>query len=257
MASVRVCVSYKLDKKSALGNFASGVLTNLTDNPSVFPDLPVDPTVFMSLITDQVHAYGIYKQGGLAQKPAFQQARAAVLNALDQTAKYVDSVANGNEGVIIQAGFKATKGTKTQKKAPGQCTDIVVQHVSTGKMSAMCAKDPLAESYVCIVTEGAALPTSVSINKEGSSKWRSCMNKRPTVALLCASSTSTSPANARRCSGAYCRHALLFHLLHHQCTRRERAQRSGRKDVCVGVMPRRKDHISSKLNDMLRSERHL
>jgi hypothetical protein len=167
MASVRVCVSYKRDKKSALGNFASGVLTNLTDNPSVFPDLPVDPTVFMSLITDQVRAYGIYKQGGLAQKPAFQQARAAVLNALDQTAKYVDSVANGNEGVIIQAGFKATKGTKTQKKAPGQCTDIVVQHVSTGKMSAMCAKDPLAESYVCIVTEGAALPTSVSINKGG------------------------------------------------------------------------------------------
>jgi len=167
MSQIRVSLSYRREKKTTLETFATGVITNMVAHPTVFTNLPITQAMFQALITTYVLVYGIYKQGGLGQKTAFENAWAALVAGLDQLAVYVDEVADGDEGIIVQAGFVATKGTKSKKSKPEQGKGVKVQSLNSGLMTATCGPDPLATSYVCIVTEGAALPAGAHVTKSG------------------------------------------------------------------------------------------
>lgn len=137
---------------------ATAVKNGLTASAVTLPAPPVPPATLTTQITAYSNTYSAYKRGGLDQKPAFEAAKATLLNSLTENAEYVDEVADGDEAVIVAAGYVPTKTTNTPKPAPSKPTGVTAKRgEAIGEMFVECPAVDHAEFYGLIVTQGAPL----------------------------------------------------------------------------------------------------
>ena len=155
---------------SNLPVFGGGVQLGIKNNPTVFDPtkVPVADTQFTTLISNEETTYAAYKKGGMAQKPAYLTARAALMAALDNTAVFVDNIANGDEKIIIMAGYKPTNSTTGNPVKPTAPQTITITNgVSTGELNAECESFGIEHIYGCIVSAGVPLPAGITITATG------------------------------------------------------------------------------------------
>jgi hypothetical protein len=136
-------------------------------HPLVFPTPPISEAILMALIITYNDAYSAYEKGGANQKGAYEAAKTALLNALDQLAIYVDSVADGDPNIITNAGFVATKGIYSKAPAPTQLLNIRLTRGAAGELFAWCEQQDYVDTYLCVLTAMAPLPPSMVINAGG------------------------------------------------------------------------------------------
>jgi hypothetical protein len=167
MAKIRCSIGYKKLPLDAIDTFAGGVRDGIFGNPIQFPTSPVLQPAFQACIDDYFNTRSAYKQGGKAQKGPFLLARQKLFTTLDLTAEYVDSVANGNESLILLSGFVPTKGTSTNVPLPPQLVDIELTRGSTGEIFAQSEPLEVGDTYVCIMTAGGPIPSDITISGTG------------------------------------------------------------------------------------------
>jgi len=141
-----------------LDNIASAVKDGLNKQASIFPA----PTVSVAAMQTAIHNYTVtlnaYRRGGLDQKSAFANAKTNLLNALESNAAYVDSIANGNEDLIVKAGYLPTRLTKTRLAPPAKPSGVkATRGEASGMLVLQCAVQKTAEVYGAIIAEGAPL----------------------------------------------------------------------------------------------------
>jgi hypothetical protein len=167
MAKSRSSFAYHRFKLDLIDVFAIGVRDGIYNNPTAFSSPPLLPAVFQGLIDGYVSTRGAYKMGGMAQKPAFLQAKIDLMRALDATAEYVDGVANGNELIIILAGYTPTKTTQSNAPAPVQPTGVRLTRSNTGILLAECDNQPVADTYLAFLTPNAPIPAGITVSGTG------------------------------------------------------------------------------------------
>jgi hypothetical protein len=89
------------------------------------------------------------------------------MDGLDSLANYVNSVANGNENLILLSGFVPTKGYRSDKLPPVQPSGVALKRPATGAITAECANQKVATNYVCFVTIDNPMPNNVILNDNG------------------------------------------------------------------------------------------
>ena len=150
---------YKRASDDALDLKATAVKIGLAAHTTPFSSPPVSPTALAALIVTYSSTNAAYKRGGLDQKPAFINAKIALLDALDQNADYVDEIADGNEELIINAGYVPTKTSASSKPAPAKPTGVTaVRGSATGQVVVECESVDYAEYYGLIMSNTAEIP---------------------------------------------------------------------------------------------------
>lgn len=167
MAKSRSSFAYHRLKLDLIDVFAIGVRDGIFNNPVTFSAPPVNQTAFQALIDAYVNTRGAYKMGGKAQKPAFEQAKINLMKALDSTADYVTGVANGNELLIILAGFTPTKSNQSTVPPPVQPTGVRLTRSNTGELLSECDNQPVVDTYLAFLTPNAPIPLNISISGTG------------------------------------------------------------------------------------------
>ncbi len=173
--TIHCSLSYHESKIETLPVFANGVSLGVYGNPTVFDPKgamppPYSQADFTTFITNEETAYAAYKQGGKAQKPAFNAARTALMGGLDKMATYVDAIANGDENIIMLAGFVPTGliGGAAKMASPLAPQLVKVENgASTGELNAECESYHLNHHYGCIVSEGKPLSSGTKLNAQG------------------------------------------------------------------------------------------
>lgn len=149
---------YKKASDDQLDTKLLAVVVGLTDHAVDFPAPPFGPTALQALLDTYTLTYNAYKRGGLDQKEEFLQAKTAVLNAMDDTAGYVDTVAKGDAVLIVNAGFEPTKTVFTPQPAPVQPVQLLVtRSQNRGEVTVECPVVAGAEYYGLVITEGVPL----------------------------------------------------------------------------------------------------
>lgn len=167
MSTIRVSVSYRSMSPNDIGDFATKVVTNLNDHVMQFPMLPVPEPTFTAIVNEYIARRGQYKNGGTNQKGAYLQAKTVLIDTLDQTAVYVDSVAQGDEAIILNSGFVPTKGSRTPSPKPIAAEGVTLTNKGIQILEAQCNPQQAISTYLCILTEGAPLPEGIHITTSG------------------------------------------------------------------------------------------
>lgn len=141
-----------------LDSKAVAVKDGIASNPGDFPSPPVAVADFTTRITNYVATRNAYVRGGLDQKPAFLAAKEILLDTLEETADYVDDIADGDTALIVKAGFVPTKTEASPKPAPNKPTGVVLKRgQATGEVFLECDVQSVGEYYGAIVSEGIPL----------------------------------------------------------------------------------------------------
>ncbi len=115
---ISVCkLDFREYLKSKLSNFANGVRNGIFNNPSVFTTPPIAADEFMAIIAQHNSALAEYNTLGRVKKAAYYEAVNKLIGALNTLAVYVDSIAQGNESIILLAGFQPTSTTSQASPA--------------------------------------------------------------------------------------------------------------------------------------------
>lgn len=167
MGRIRSKLSFKRMRVDQLDTFATGVRDGIFNNPAIFTTPPIVQADYQTIIDTFINTRAAYKQGGLAQKGAYEMARDTLIGTLVQLADYVNSVALGSEAIITTAGFVPTKGTASSRPMPLQPTGVVMTNGTTGVLLAECANQPYVNTYLCLLTANQPLPPVLSVNSSG------------------------------------------------------------------------------------------
>ena len=117
MVVVHCTMGYHRFNVTKLDTQADEVYNGVYNNPTSFPSPPVTATVFHTKKQTFSDAAADYATYGLVKKTEFIHARTEMIDTLDQTANYVDGVANGDISIIVLSGF-APSSSDAKKKAP-------------------------------------------------------------------------------------------------------------------------------------------
>lgn len=93
------------------------MLTYYANNPP-FATHVIPVAQFEQLIQSYIECYAAFANGGRLQKGDYEIAKHNLLAALDEIAADVNRVAQGNENVIIEGGFKPRKTTRSKPGLP-------------------------------------------------------------------------------------------------------------------------------------------
>ncbi len=157
-------LSYHDLENSKLDEFATGVKNGIKNNPLKFPAPPVSELTWNGLIPNFTTTLNAWKKGGIDQRGAFLAAKGLLMDALDETAKYVDPIADGNEATIIAAGFTPTKTVRVAKPAPGTPTGVTGTAKGNGKIESECDRMEFAEFYGAVCSTSPDSLNSIFID---------------------------------------------------------------------------------------------
>lgn len=160
----RVSMAFKKDKPVDKVKFGCGVLTCLT--PSVvtesFPNLPV-PVTGLQAINDALNAAVIAMQttGSRQAKTVLKNAVTDWTGAFGITGTYISMLAQGNDQLINEAGYIATKSFSQPSQKPALATNF--QANINGFKGAIVAgtQTPVAQADAYVYY---AFPDGVSVN---------------------------------------------------------------------------------------------
>jgi hypothetical protein len=142
----------QLDSKGA------AVRDGLTTHMGTFPAPPVSAATVGTQVSDFIVKRNAYTRGGLDQKPAFVASKNLLIESLEANADYVDDIADGDEELIVNAGYVPTKTEATPKPVPSKPTGVVVKRgEAVGEVLIECEAQAVGEFYGVIVSEGGPL----------------------------------------------------------------------------------------------------
>lgn len=167
MKTIRCSVSYHRMKVNDFPVFAIGVRDGIYGNAGTFTTPPLLQTDLQAMIDTYNNTRGAYEQGGMAQKGPYQAAKQALNGGLDTLSAYVDTVALGDENVILLSGFVPTKGNASETPFPTKVTGVKLKRGDTGELLAECDPMDYAVSYVAILTKDTPIPADVKIDDNG------------------------------------------------------------------------------------------
>jgi hypothetical protein len=167
MAIIKVSLSFHRTKPADIDTMATNVKENIFLHSTIFLAPPVPAAMFEAQLADHAIKRALYKGGGINQKGAYLASVAVLMNTLDLTAEYVDTVAQGDPNIITMAGFKPTKGNASKMTKPGKAVDVSIRRSDTGVLRTECDTLPGAETYTCVLTMGYPLPSDAIINEAG------------------------------------------------------------------------------------------
>ena len=148
-----------------LDSKAVAVKDGIASNPTDFPSPPFSVADFTTRITNYVATRNAYVRGGLDQKPAFLAAKEILLDTLEETADYVDDIADGDIELIVKGGFVPTKTAASPKPAPDKPTGVILKRgQATGEVFLECDAQSVGEYYGAIASEGVPLSEFSSAN---------------------------------------------------------------------------------------------
>jgi hypothetical protein len=154
---------YTLRPVGTLDTPAIKVHTNLYLNNTMFVTPPFTDMIFGGLITNYTAKFNAYKDGGATAHSQFMTAEAALLEAMNDTAYYVDSVALGDRAIVIASGFEPTKETQTPKAKPEPITGLELIQDGTGTFKSSCDPQDGVDVYVAIISPVYPLPTAITV----------------------------------------------------------------------------------------------
>ncbi|MGE0635278.1 MAG: hypothetical protein AB7G44_17455 [Bacteroidia bacterium] len=154
-------VKCKLDYKR-LGvyefpTFAAGVRIGIYEHPDRFPAPPFTEAGFNALIEDERNKYSGYKNG---RNPRIDYTRAydKLIEALNETAEYVNKEAADNPNTILLAGYKPTKISERKAKGPEYVDSVTLKRGDSRELISECGVVKDAEYYGAILSIGKPLP---------------------------------------------------------------------------------------------------
>jgi hypothetical protein len=146
---------------------AGVVHINLYQNAATFTAPPLSEVDFVALITTYSSRYSAYVDGGATAKAEFLQTEEELLNAMNSTALYVDSVAQGDRAIIILSGFVPTKETNTPKQQPTELQNVELTRGASGEILVSCDQQEGVEAYFCLLTASTPPPAWFNANEAG------------------------------------------------------------------------------------------
>jgi len=170
MTVIKCLLSFKKLPIAERPIFATGIKDGIYGNPTIFMAPPITAAIFEGLINNFTAKRGLYENGGSAQQPAWNAANTALIDALVETATYVNTLVNGDENVVILAGYKPSKSHSSEVAKPLKIQGVTLKRDAdevSGTLIADCTAQVGVKTYVCILTEGAPLPSNVKINTAG------------------------------------------------------------------------------------------
>jgi len=167
MKKIRCSIAYHRIGVTQLDGFALGVRDGIYGNAATFATPPLTLAEFELLITDQSNTRAAYENGGSAQKGPYQAARQALMVGLDTLSNYVNTVADGDENIVLLSGFVPTKGSSSKIPKPVEVTGVTIKRGSKGEFFAECDTQAGVVSYGCIVSAGQPLSSEIEINEGG------------------------------------------------------------------------------------------
>jgi hypothetical protein len=154
-----VLISWTLRQILNMISFTRGVVGKMTDNPNF-----TDPAVPLDALTEAASraetAYTNRKNGPIA-KMENELASQALDELLRQQANYVDSIAQGNPEIIISAGYKTIKGTRTNAVTPGTPGAPKVERLVQGGIKVSVPAVPGATGYMYAIFFGDAVEIEI------------------------------------------------------------------------------------------------
>jgi hypothetical protein len=118
MRRAKVEINFGSYKDAPLFSFSSNIVTKMRGNTNFPPPYP-SPTPSLTDVSTAIKNYqealvaARGNSGGKAQTAAKNAARKVLKALLKALGLYVDSIANGNEAIILSSGFKVRKPTPT------------------------------------------------------------------------------------------------------------------------------------------------
>jgi hypothetical protein len=170
MKKIRCSVSFHRLRVGLVNEFGVGVRDGIYSHADVFVTPAIAEVAFQALLTDDYNKRIAYENGGPAQEGDYKAAREALMDALDIFAEYVDSIADGDENIILMSGFEPTKGYNSERPKPEQVTGVEIKRGAPGVLIAECDKQDVAIYYGCILSAGQPLPPEIIISQAGQIK---------------------------------------------------------------------------------------
>jgi hypothetical protein len=152
---------------SDLDTQASQVFNGIYTNPGTFPAPPVTEVNFTANKSAFSTAAADYTTYGLTKKATFIAARKVLINDMDGLADYVDSVALGNESIIVLSGFNPSTAAAQKNLPVEKIPFFTAKHADivgeiTIEIPAILNRGYV--NYSCICCEGAPLTNPVLQN---------------------------------------------------------------------------------------------
>lgn len=112
-----------------LSPVAQHIHDQISGNAATFPNLPFTLVVFQTLITTYDARLVARASKATADVLAFNETRAELETHLGTLGNYVNSVANGDAGIVEQSGFPSyTTGAAPDTAPPAAPTDLRLRH---------------------------------------------------------------------------------------------------------------------------------
>lgn len=191
---------YSLRPLGELDVPAGVVLINLYLNATTFTTPPLTEPLFSALISTYVSRYSAYVDGGATAKAEFLQTEEELLNAMNSTALYVDTVAQGDRNIIILSGFVPTKETNTPKQQPTELENVELTRGASGEILVSCDLQEGVDAYFCLLTAHTPPPAWFNANEAGQVVYEDGGNN-PTPPLPPGPDPQPTPMTSDKASG--------------------------------------------------------
>ena len=146
--------------KFVLDTFANGVKVGVYSNPTVFTNLTVTEANFNLLLSDFNTATADYNTYGKTKRTVYLVAKEKLLHAIDLIASDVDKIADGDESIILLAGFTPTAATSLRNAPIEKIQEVTVKNTMVSGQI-IIETIPIANNgpifYGAICSEGAPL----------------------------------------------------------------------------------------------------
>jgi hypothetical protein len=167
MLQQRCLLNYHQYGISELDTQSNMVYNGIYSNALIFPTSPVIKTDFDDHKAAFSSAAADYLTFGFTKKTIFLEARKALINDLDQTADYVNTVAQGDPSIIMLAGYAPTaaeahKNTPLEKIPVFTMVHTTVSGEIVIEIPAIVGQGSV--TYSCFCSQGAPLSHPYLIN---------------------------------------------------------------------------------------------
>jgi hypothetical protein len=178
-----------------LSKFTGRTIAGLTGNAD-FPEPVVTTKELGTLKTTFDNAIIKADKGGNLATAQKNAARAAVLDALNKNASYVDINCNGELALLLSAGYEAASSNRAQTVLPAPQI-IAVENAQSGELRARVKADPTAKSFQGRIRQasGSEFGPSISFKNSRSILFKGLTAGVTYVLELCAIGGSTGQSD--------------------------------------------------------------
>ena len=160
-------MSYHYLRLDTIDVFATEVRDGIYNNALTFPSPPISISSYQTLIDTYLNTRAAYQLGGRGNKGPFQAAKTALMAGMDELSAYVNTIAQGDENIILISGFLPTKSNTTPANPPAVPGAPKVTRGGSGVLLAEVEPVPGAEFYGYVVTVNTPKPEDININAAG------------------------------------------------------------------------------------------